>query len=137
VEQAGLGLGAAPGDTVNDNVIFLPLVVGSWNQENLTYLKKEEKMNCPVCNIALNLSERQGVEIDYCPQCRGVWLDRGELDKIIDKSSSIAEFQRREPEIQTPQPSREFSYQPQYRNDHHYDSHGKKKHKSFLSDLFD
>jgi uncharacterized protein len=92
-------------------------------------------MNCPVCNIPLNLSERQGVEIDYCPQCRGVWLDRGELDKIIDKSSS-AEFQRREPEIH-PQPSREASCHTPYRNDHHYDHHGKKKHKSFLSDLFD
>jgi len=46
-------------------------------------------MNCPVCNIALTMSERQGIEIDYCPQCRGVWLDRGELDKIIERSSSI------------------------------------------------
>ncbi len=43
-------------------------------------------MNCPVCNVPLNMSERQGIEIDYCPQCRGVWLDRGELDKIIERS---------------------------------------------------
>lgn len=43
-------------------------------------------MKCPSCNVDLVMSERQGVEIDYCPQCRGVWLDRGELDKIIDKS---------------------------------------------------
>ena len=42
-------------------------------------------MNCPRCNAALNLSERQGVEIDFCPACRGVWLDRGELDKIIER----------------------------------------------------
>ena len=40
-------------------------------------------MPCPVCKVNLVMSERQGVEIDYCPQCRGVWLDRGELDKII------------------------------------------------------
>ena len=44
-------------------------------------------MNCPSCkDVSLVMSERQGVEIDYCPQCRGVWLDRGELDKIIDRS---------------------------------------------------
>jgi uncharacterized protein len=44
-------------------------------------------MNCPVCeNTTLTMSERQGIEIDYCPKCRGVWLDRGELDKIIEKA---------------------------------------------------
>jgi Zn-finger nucleic acid-binding protein len=42
-------------------------------------------MKCPLCNIDLQMSERQGIEIDYCPKCRGVWLDRGELDKIIRK----------------------------------------------------
>jgi Zn-finger nucleic acid-binding protein len=48
-------------------------------------------MKCPVCkDIDLIMSERQGVEIDYCPSCRGVWLDRGELDKIIDKSASFS-----------------------------------------------
>lgn len=41
---------------------------------------------CPACRVALAMSERQGIEIDYCPQCRGVWLDRGELDKIIERS---------------------------------------------------
>lgn len=44
-------------------------------------------MNCPSCGeVKLSMTERQGIEIDYCPQCRGVWLDRGELDKIIDRS---------------------------------------------------
>jgi Zn-finger nucleic acid-binding protein len=47
-------------------------------------------MQCPVDNSVLQMTERQGVEIDYCPQCRGVWLDRGELDKIIDRSSTGA-----------------------------------------------
>lgn len=48
-------------------------------------------MNCPVCkSTALVMSERQGVEIDYCPTCRGVWLDRGELDKIIERSMQEA-----------------------------------------------
>lgn len=43
-------------------------------------------MQCPICSVELVMSERQGVEIDYCPRCGGVWLDRGELDKIIKKS---------------------------------------------------
>src|ERR1043165_604626 len=44
-------------------------------------------MPCPVCKVPLVMSERQGVEIDYCPQCRGVWLDRGELDKIVERAA--------------------------------------------------
>jgi uncharacterized protein len=48
-------------------------------------------MKCPVCNDTdLLMTERQGVEIDYCPSCRGVWLDRGELDKIIERSGEAA-----------------------------------------------
>ena len=45
-------------------------------------------MLCPTCKTPLTMSERQGIEIDYCPTCRGVWLDRGELDKIIERSSA-------------------------------------------------
>jgi Zn-finger nucleic acid-binding protein len=44
-------------------------------------------MNCPRCNVVLTLSNRDGVEVDYCPQCRGVWLDRGELEKVIDRAN--------------------------------------------------
>jgi Zn-finger nucleic acid-binding protein len=47
----------------------------------------DRDMKCPVDSIDLIMSERSGVEIDYCPQCRGVWLDRGELDKIIDRAN--------------------------------------------------
>jgi Zn-finger nucleic acid-binding protein len=47
-------------------------------------------MQCPVCRVPLSMSDRQGIEIDYCPQCRGVWLDRGELDKIIERSAPQA-----------------------------------------------
>ena len=43
-------------------------------------------MNCPHCNIPLSMADRSGIEIDFCPQCRGVWLDRGELDKIIERA---------------------------------------------------
>ena len=45
-------------------------------------------MKCPHCDVNLLMSERQGVEIDYCPECRGVWLDRGELDKILERSQA-------------------------------------------------
>jgi len=44
-------------------------------------------MKCPSCNETLVMTERQGVEIDYCPKCRGVWLDKGELDKIIERAA--------------------------------------------------
>jgi Zn-finger nucleic acid-binding protein len=45
-------------------------------------------MKCPNCNVSLVMTDRQGIEIDYCPDCRGVWLDRGELDKIIERASN-------------------------------------------------
>jgi Zn-finger nucleic acid-binding protein len=45
-------------------------------------------MKCPVCDVPLSISSREGVEIDFCPQCRGVWLDRGELDKVIERASA-------------------------------------------------
>ncbi len=89
-------------------------------------------MNCPVCNIALTMTERQGVEIDYCSKCRGVWLDRGELDKIIERASSEM----------TSRPSKQERHEE--RHEHHYDKnrdryygHHYKKKKSFLHDLFD
>jgi Zn-finger nucleic acid-binding protein len=49
-------------------------------------------MKCPACDTGLHMTERQGVEIDYCPQCRGVWLDRGELDKLIERSLTVPAF---------------------------------------------
>ena len=90
-------------------------------------------MKCPVCKSAdLVMSERQGIEIDYCSQCRGVWLDRGELDKIIDRSTD-APVPRTE--------SRAPSYSDPPRHGHHDAGHGgyykKKKREGFLSDLFD
>jgi Zn-finger nucleic acid-binding protein len=52
-------------------------------------------MKCPACNETLTMSERQGVEIDFCPKCRGVWLDRGELDKILEREAAFTnEFAR-------------------------------------------
>ena len=92
-----------------------------------------QAMSCPVCRVPLVMSERQGVEIDYCPQCRGVWLDRGELDKIIERGA-------RE-HASSPQPGPAPS-QP-YRGDHregygrHHGDHRPKRRKSFLEELFD
>ena len=93
-------------------------------------------MNCPVCeSVKLVMSERQGIEIDYCPQCRGVWLDRGELDKIIDRS--LGGTSRHDVDSET----RDHRGRPDTTHDYH-DSHQgryykKKKREGFLSDLFD
>jgi Zn-finger nucleic acid-binding protein len=54
--------------------------------------RKDVIVNCPVCVTELKVSERQNIEIDFCPQCRGVWLDRGELDKIIARSGSQSQY---------------------------------------------
>ena len=50
-------------------------------------------MDCPVDGATLLMSDRQGIEIDYCPECRGVWLDRGELDKLIEREQQWVESQ--------------------------------------------
>ena len=97
-------------------------------------------MPCPVCKVPLVMSERQGVEIDYCPQCRGVWLDRGELDKIIERASQ--DMAPPPPVQQAPIPQAP-AYQPQHRDsygqDRGYSNHKgyPKKRKSFLEELFD
>jgi Zn-finger nucleic acid-binding protein len=89
-------------------------------------------MPCPVCRVPLTMSDRQGIEIDYCPQCRGVWLDRGELDKIIERSAPQAAAQQR------PAPDYARHGGAQHGGFGH-GSHGKpyKKRKSFLEELFD
>lgn len=96
-------------------------------------------MKCPVCTaVNLVMSERQGVEIDYCPECRGVWLDRGELDKIIERSTA-RESAAPQPVPQTPQPAY-HTHQAHYGHGHdHGHGHGHKpyKKKSFLEELFD
>jgi uncharacterized protein len=90
-------------------------------------------MNCPVCNIALTMTDRQGVEIDYCPKCRGVWLDRGELDKIIERSS-METTTMREPEYQREQYSGRYDDD----DDDDYNRQGqKRRRRSFLGDFFD
>ena len=103
-------------------------------------------MPCPVCKVPLVMSDRQGVEIDYCPQCRGVWLDRGELDKIIERSAQdlapAAPAQAPQaPPAQAPHqppphhaPPPQYGYQDPYG---HQRGYKQKRRKSFLEELFD
>lgn len=93
-------------------------------------------MQCPVDGSELRMMERQGVEIDYCPQCRGVWLDRGELDKIIDRATpavalaepGVAELRRELGDRQPTQPAQDSGFR-------HAKPYGKRK--GLLSELFD
>lgn len=93
-------------------------------------------MYCPICKtINLVMSERQGIEIDYCPQCRGVWLDRGELDKIIEKSLSMSPSPRME--THGPSYSNQRPADRGYPEHHQGEYYKKKKREGFLSELFD
>lgn len=106
-------------------------------------------MKCPLCNVDLVMSERQGIEIDYCPECRGVWLDRGELDKIIERSSQGSYGRERDYDARRDD-RRDFDYEHSrrdayydrddyghgYRKEQEYKKH-KKKRGGFLEDLFE
>lgn len=95
-------------------------------------------MLCPACdNVNLAMTDRQGIEIDYCPKCRGIWLDRGELDRLIERADQASA-----PAMPPAPPA-----PPQYRDDHarrhagdrHHDYRQghKKRPKSLLGELFD
>lgn len=90
-------------------------------------------MDCPVCrNTKLVMAERQGIEIDYCPDCRGVWLDRGELDKMIDGAARGAKSAATPGNYQN-QPSQQYGFGHSQQSSPFH----KKKREGFLSDLFD
>lgn len=101
-------------------------------------------MQCPTDGATLVMSERSGIEIDYCPTCRGVWLDRGELDKIIDRSLDQQPAAAAPPPA--PAPYRE-ERRDDRRDDRRYEqprydqrqdpSYRKKRKESWLSELFD
>jgi uncharacterized protein len=112
-------------------------------------------MKCPVCDVPLSISSREGVEIDFCPQCRGVWLDRGELDKVIERAAaSLApssapvggsdrseRYDDRPPRYEDDRGRYDdrrgddrYRGDDRHRDDYHYK---KKKKRSFLDDLFE
>jgi hypothetical protein len=85
-------------------------------------------MQCPIDGTELKMAERSGVEIDYCPQCRGVWLDRGELDKIIERSATQAP---------APAPERDRRLDEADYGHSGYYQKKRKKRGGFLEELFD
>lgn len=101
-------------------------------------------MNCPRCMTPLALSNTQGVEIDYCPNCRGVWLDRGELEKIIERSNESSQrygWEDRENNGREGYYGHHDGHHDDHHDDHGYshgDGHGYgRRRKGFLGDLFD
>ncbi|HYG48629.1 MAG TPA: zf-TFIIB domain-containing protein [Allosphingosinicella sp.] len=104
-------------------------------------------MTCPHCAVPLVMSERQGIEIDYCPQCRGIWLDRGELDKIIERAAADVAPAAQAPRAPQPPIAPQAPYPPQGGYDPRYDQRGHhghgyghghhKRKKSWLEEIFD
>jgi Zn-finger nucleic acid-binding protein len=93
-------------------------------------------MECPVCRVELQLAERQGIEIDYCPKCRGVWLDRGELDKIIERAHLNLGYAEPQPgqKRKNDYPDGELPYDY---DDYDRERRPERRRKSFLDDMFD
>lgn len=97
-------------------------------------------MKCPTCTTPdLLMSERLGIKIDYCPQCRGVWLDRGELDKIIERSMRDIAQPTQAPMPQMPvRPTQSPYYNNHHgHRDNHHDEHKSYQKKSIWKELFD
>jgi Zn-finger nucleic acid-binding protein len=96
-------------------------------------------MKCPICNIDLLMADKQGIEIDYCPKCRGIWLDRGELEKIIERSLGPEQpMNQQAPGFIPPI----FGGHDKHHDDHHGDYQGQqpygyRRKKSFLGEMFD
>jgi Zn-finger nucleic acid-binding protein len=79
-------------------------------------------MKCPICKEPdLVMADRQGIEIDYCPKCRGIWLDRGELDKIVERSTTAGRMPPGDP----------------HDDEHEDHSYGRPRKRSWLGELFD
>ncbi len=95
-------------------------------------------MKCPVDNSDLVMSDRQGIEIDYCPKCRGVWLDRGELDKLIERSVPGEPQRQAYADDRSRERPSEYRRDDDHRRDHRDDNRPPyRKKKSFLDDIFD
>ncbi|MDA8407334.1 MAG: zf-TFIIB domain-containing protein [Deltaproteobacteria bacterium] len=87
-------------------------------------------MLCPICNVDLLLADRQGIEIDYCPKCRGIWLDRGELEKLIERSASSDNNSSEN------QGYRDFRSDHEHNKPEKHHGHGKRR-ESWVSRVFD
>ena len=109
-------------------------------------------MKCPACpDTTLSMSNREGIEIDYCPKCRGVWLDRGELDKIIERTMTLTAAPAPAPAAPPPQAAQpdprndpryaQADHQSGYRkyddDDDYRKHHYGKRRRGLLGDLFD
>lgn len=95
-------------------------------------------MKCPIDDNELMMTDRQGIEIDYCPKCRGIWFDRGELDKIVERSAAPLGDARSAVNPETPryqEPQKRHSSNDNYYDDRQYGK--KRKREGFLGDLFD
>ncbi len=97
-------------------------------------------MKCPVCQVELKIADRLGIEIDYCPNCRGVWLDRGELDKIIDRAFQESS-PRKTPSVRSAPPPEEYDDEPYEHRDypprHSHDRYKRRKKRNWLEEIFD
>jgi Zn-finger nucleic acid-binding protein len=107
------------------SAVLLTVYRGADVDQISLHRRKLNDMKCPNCSETLVMTDRNGIEIDYCPNCRGVWLDRGELDKIIERSSQYV-----------PNAQQETYREKDYRGGDDY-RYKKKKKESFLDDLFD
>lgn len=98
-------------------------------------------MKCPSCEVDLLLAERQGVEIDYCPRCRGVWLDRGELDKIVERAgveNAPVDIRSGYPDARYPESRHgDGHHDGGHHGDFHQQRHYGQKKKQFLGGIFD
>lgn len=101
-------------------------------------------MLCPSCQVELSMSERQGIEIDYCPKCRGIWLDRGELDKLIERSMQEIPARVEPPRQQPVEQVRYDRERDEHSRPERYghgkyrdDDYQRRRKKSFLGELLD
>ena len=93
-------------------------------------------MLCPSCRVDLTIADRQGVEVDYCPQCRGVWLERGELDKIVERAAALTPGRHYAGELES---ARDWGRRYDDDDDDRYE-HGRyrgKRRRGWLGEIFD
>ena len=101
-------------------------------------------MKCPVCkDVTLLMTEKKGIEIDYCPECRGIWLDRGELEKLVEKEQEYNKTNFEAPKHNDKDYEREehshHDYHQKYKDDYDNNYYHKKRRKkdSFMGEIFD